>query len=63
MFDEFCREKQIKSNYKEALYHHLMEKYAEQDNPMLVIDRLNREEYETEWKVFLSQILEKFNRA
>jgi cytolysin (calcineurin-like family phosphatase) len=63
MFEKFCQDKQIKGNYKEALYHHLMAKYSEYDQPALVIDQLKQEEYEAEWKAVLSQVLAKFNAA
>jgi hypothetical protein len=48
MFEKFCQDKQIKGNYKDALYHHLMAKYSEYDQPASVIDQLKQEEYEAE---------------
>lgn len=60
MFEKFCQDNQIKGNYKEALYHHLMAKYAEYDQPALVIDQLKQEEYKAEWSKVLSEIYSRF---
>lgn len=59
MFNKFCEDKNIRGNFKEALYHHLAAKYAEYDNPILIIDQLKYEEYEKEWKVVLGEIYRK----
>lgn len=56
MFNEFCKDKNIRGNFKEAFYRHLFAKYFLYDEPAMVIDQLSKDEYEKEWKVVLGEI-------
>ncbi len=49
--EQFCHDKQIRGNLKEAFYHHLMAKY-----PMLPKDE---EVLEKEWQEVLQQAIER----
>jgi len=60
-FDGWCESKQIRGNWKEAFYHHLMAKYSKYDNPASVIDQLTQEAYAEEWNVVLKNIMAKVN--
>jgi hypothetical protein len=52
-FDEFCDKKEIRGNYREALFHHIMAKY-----PSSILVE-SEELFEKEWAIVLKQIYEK----
>lgn len=52
-FDEFCNKKNIRGNFREALYHHIMAKY-----PTSILVE-TEELFEEEWAIVLKQFYEK----
>ncbi len=54
-FDKFCNEKQLRGNYREALFHACAAEYGVER-----IDVLTQKEIVICWAVVLSQILDKW---
>jgi len=52
-FDKWCYSKQIKGNWKEALFHHIMTKYAGQE---VAIDNFSQDELACFWNEVLEHI-------
>jgi len=48
-FEQWCYSKQIKGNWKEALYHSLAEKYDD-------LDATGESEWATEWSAVLDHV-------
>ena len=57
-FDKFCDEKQIRGNYREALFHACAAEYGFER-----IDMLTREEIGICWAAVLSQALAKWREV
>jgi hypothetical protein len=53
-FDEWCYSKQIRGNFKEALYHSLAAKYTLEQ-----VEGLGQDIWADEWKVVLDKFMAK----